>query len=195
MGRLTSLAFASLAVVVAVLGTTLHSRYPDRTTLSSVGRNTAPLVGLPESSLLMSPPSMLYVSMIAATTTTNQISLMLKPVLVELGAVLLVQAVGLPVIAKLAFAARKIRWLQVSRNLRLSGSAIKRLSAAWRSSTRVWSTLGHVYKKTSASKVVRETKRLVKVFAHHHEYGTVDQVSTTNEATVSQELKYPQPLE
>jgi hypothetical protein len=119
------------------------------------------------------------------------LSILLKPIVVELGAVVLCQAVGLPLLSKLGVILRRVRTqgafvlphghhlLAATRGLRTVLArrfppAARRIVArqARVVSTRTgqaWKTFGHVYKQTSLSKIVNRSKKLLKVFVVHHD--------------------------
>ena len=95
---------------------------------------------------------------------------LLKPVLLEIGVLVLCQAVGFPVISKLATLLLGVRRLRLGvRRLRLLKvlSNPKHLRMVRAGSSRVWKGLVAGYSKTSASKIVNRSKKIIKVFLHH----------------------------
>jgi hypothetical protein len=110
-----------------------------------------------------------------------------KPIVVELGAVVLCQAVGLPLLSKMGVLLRRARGsvpynhhlLAASRGLAMF--VVKRFPPTARrvvarqarmvtlSTGRAWKAFGHVYKQTSLSKIVNRSKKLLKVFVVHRD--------------------------
>lgn len=103
-----------------------------------------------------------------------------KPVLlVEVGAMILTQAIGLPLLSRLGMVARRLRWMGVAvskasprlviagahQGRRLGATLLTRqLRFVSQLSSRFWKLLGNIYAKTSASKIVNRSKKLIKVF-------------------------------
>jgi hypothetical protein len=95
---------------------------------------------------------------------------LLKPVLLEVGVLVLFQAVGFPVISKL------VTLLPVRRLRLLKALSPKHMRMVRSGSSRVWKGLVAGYSKTSASKIVNRSKKIIKVFLphddvdeHHHQ--------------------------
>ena len=103
------------------------------------------------------------------------VSVFMQPLVLELGAVVLCQAVGLPLLSKLGVMLRRVR---VPSHLLLKGTAAMRRIPVARTmarhvkvaSGRAWKAFGHVYKQTSLSKIVNRSKKLLKVFVHHPDH-------------------------
>ena len=106
-----------------------------------------------------------------ATTGTKAFAPLLisiaKPVLIDVGVLVLCQTVGMPLLAK--FSLRKVRWIgpKFSR-IRLSqGHHIHRaLRLIHRKSFRLWKASVKLYKNTAASKVVQRSKKHIHVLMH-----------------------------
>lgn len=123
--------------------------------------------------------------MAMATTSTSvaanreKLALALKPLLVELGVVLLLQAVGLPLLSMLGVLIRRIPIRVFSRNLRWTAKVAARLpltrvlSRHLRTlslhSARWWKAFGALYSKASLSKIVNRSKRLIKLYVLRHD--------------------------
>jgi hypothetical protein len=125
------------------------------------------------------------------------LSILLKPIVVELGAVVLCQAVGLPLLSKLGVILRRFRaqgsivlphthhLLAATRGLRTvlgrrfppaARRIVARQARAVTSRTgKAWKSFGHVYKQTSLSKIVNRSKKLLKVFVVHHDLHDEDE--------------------
>jgi hypothetical protein len=124
-----------------------------------------------------------------ATRDNAILSVLFKPLVVELGAVVLCQAVGLPLLSKLGVLLRRFRgslWCShrvAAASRGLGALLLRRIPPAARrvaarqarvvsvGTGRAWKAFGNVYKQTSLSKIVNRSKKLMKVFvAHHHEH-------------------------
>ena len=102
-----------------------------------------------------------------------------KRVLVEVGVLMALQTVGLPIFAQLASQLRQSRVLSafVTRTgfARRLGPVVRNIGS---NSGKAWKSLSHVYKKTGASKIVQRTKKMVHFALHagdhddeeHHEH-------------------------
>ena len=84
---------------------------------------------------------------------------LLKPILLEIGALVLCQAVGFPVLSKLITVLPGVRRLRL-----LKALSPKHLRMVRAGSSRVWKGLVAGYSKTSASKIVNRSKKIIKVF-------------------------------
>lgn len=129
-----------------------------------------------EHPLVAVSPFLLVASGAAEFGSREWLHVALKPILVQLSAVMIGQAIGLPLLSKLGILARRIRWSLIWKTLRLSqtGRVIGRPARVVQTGgQRVWKTAGSVYSRTSLSKIVNRSKKLVKVFLphddHHHE--------------------------
>jgi hypothetical protein len=105
-----------------------------------------------------------------AAADVAKMTLVLKPFAIEIGALLLCQAVGLPLLSKLGGIVRRLRWSLPLKNIRLGQPAFRLISAARqharllsRHGTGVWKRMVSVYSKTSASKIVTRSKKLIKL--------------------------------
>jgi hypothetical protein len=95
----------------------------------------------------------------------------------ELGVVVITQSIGLPLLGRIAVLTRRIPWAAVVRSgHRLSPILGRMLQGFVRAGVKVsksfgrhWKSLMTYYKKTSASKVVTRTKKMVKIYQHHNE--------------------------
>jgi len=96
-----------------------------------------------------------------------------KPVIIELGVVVLFQTVGLPFhfLSKVAYSMRRMPRVSavLRRSLRLSAPMVRSLKAGMRKGVRLWNFMKVGYKKTSATKVVGHSKKIAKIFIHHHD--------------------------
>ena len=101
----------------------------------------------------------------------------LKPVLVEVGALLLLQAVGLPLLARLTVPLRRLKFFT---NLRFWPLAQGRLRLAQRHSGKFWKACVVFYKNTGASKIVQRTKKLIHIFGHHGDHHHEDDQGKTH---------------
>lgn len=105
-----------------------------------------------------------------AVTTKQLMSLSLKPILIELGVVVVLQAVGIPLLGTAGTLLRRIRIVQIGRTLHVPAPILRQIARQGRlvsrASNHVWKAAGTVYSKTSLSKIVQRTKKLVKVFSH-----------------------------
>lgn len=94
-----------------------------------------------------------------------------KPLLIEVGALVLLQSVGLPLISKALMTVRRLRILRTPSNFTtVSGVLWKGTRVFLRHGSRVWRRLGVAYKNTSATKIVGRSKRIVKIFRHEDEH-------------------------
>jgi hypothetical protein len=103
----------------------------------------------------------------AVDRVSSKILRIAKPLLLEVGILLICQAVGFPFLIKLLtplMAVRRFRPLK----LFLSPRYVRALHAG---GTRIWKTLLAAYSKTSASKLVNRSKKILKSLIHlqHHD--------------------------
>jgi hypothetical protein len=94
-----------------------------------------------------------------------------KPLVIEIGTLALFQAIGLPLFGRLGLVFRRIN---LSRHLQRTVRVPQQLARSGRvlaqHGQHVWKAAGSFYKKTSLSKIVQRSKKLVKVFkSDHHE--------------------------
>ena len=94
-----------------------------------------------------------------------------KPVVMEIGALVFFQAIGLPLTAKII--------MPIRRHLRLSVA----LTRAQRSGLRLWKTVIKLYKNTGASKIVQRSKKHVHVYKHNQHGDEHDKEDTTSSST------------
>ena len=107
------------------------------------------------------------VMVVTGSSTLDLVMVALKPLLLEFGVLVVLQSVGLPVLSKLVMGARKIRWAGVGhRGIRVSSSLAKGLRVAAQATSRVWKQLVTGYSRTSASKIVNRSKKIIKLFYH-----------------------------
>lgn len=119
-------------------------------------------------------PLVIFATGAAGVVTTKQLlSLSLKPILIEVGAVIVLQAVGLPLLGTAGNLLRRIRIVQLGRTLHIPSPILRQIAKQGRllsrTGTQVWKAAGTVYSKTSLSKIVQRTKKLVKVFSSSHD--------------------------
>lgn len=114
-------------------------------------------------------PLVIFATGAAGVVTTKQ----LKPILIEVGAVIVLQAVGLPLLGTAGNLLRRIRIVQLGRTLHIPSPILRQIAKQGRllsrTGTQVWKAAGTVYSKTSLSKIVQRTKKLVKVFSSSHD--------------------------
>lgn len=92
-----------------------------------------------------------------------------KPLLIEVGAMVLLQTLGIPVVSKLLFSFQKVRWNSLFRSLHVSKAVLQSGKVWMRNTGKLWHSLKDMYKKTGATKVVRETKRIVHSLEEEHD--------------------------
>lgn len=78
----------------------------------------------------------------------------------EVGIVIALQAI-FPVVNRVVMVARRVKWASVGVRIAPSVSRVLKVFGD------VWHKLMLAYKKTSASKIVTRTKKMVKLFKHH----------------------------
>jgi hypothetical protein len=101
----------------------------------------------------------------------------LGPLASELGAVVITQSIGLPLLGRITVLARRVPWATLARSShRLSPILGRILHGFVRAGAKVskslgrhWKSLMMYYKKTSASKIVTRTKKMVKIYKYHNE--------------------------
>lgn len=167
--RSTVLSFASFLAIILLLVALLH-------TSSIPSKRLAPLlIASPEQqqqrsihlrdvqdasfSVDINSPIMLNAATVAALPAFELA--LLKPIFLEVGVLVLFQAVGFPVISKLVslLPIRRLRLLRV-----LSPTHLRMVRAG---GSRMWKGLLAGYSKTSASKIVNRSKKIIKVFLPH----------------------------
>jgi hypothetical protein len=105
-----------------------------------------------------------------------------KPILIEVGAILLLEALGLSVFSKLGAVLRRIRWARLvpaSRRLLSTGGGVVRVSVSRvvlrqlrflsRFGSRLYKSFVQLYSRTSASKIVTRAKKFIKVMMLPHD--------------------------
>jgi hypothetical protein len=163
-------AFAILFLLSASVGTMWSSR---QALPKEEVRELEP--DLPEHPLLQAASPFFLVAAGSSSVASKGLEHLLRPILLEVGVVVLCQAVGLPLISKLGVMARKIRWMSLAKNLRplrrlpVGKHLIRHGKVIRLYSGRTWKAFGAVYSKTSLSKIVNRSKKLVKMFMHQHE--------------------------
>jgi hypothetical protein len=104
-----------------------------------------------------------------AIAETPQVTwIIAKPLLVEVGVLVLFQALGLPLLAKLALPLRRLRWIRIPKRF-VSGNIVRTVRMMQRNSSKTWKTLLKFYTNTSSSKIVQRSKKLIHIFIHHDE--------------------------
>lgn len=120
------------------------------------------------------------------TVATPHPGITFKPILMEVGAILLLEALGLSVFSKLSAALRRIRWARLvpasRRWLSVGGGTVRvsvvrvmlrQLRFLSRLGSKFYKSLVQMYSRTSASKIVTRAKKLIKVMMlpdeHEHD--------------------------
>jgi hypothetical protein len=103
----------------------------------------------------------------------NHVSIPLRPIVVELGAVALLQMIGFPVLGRVAFLMRRVNLMRLGRHLHVPTPVLRQLSrqvrVLTRTSAKLWKTAESIYSKTSLSKLVQRIKKLLKIVSHVQE--------------------------
>jgi hypothetical protein len=153
-----------------------HEHVPLRSTEVDFGLESSNIMTAREPLLsTASAGSVAATALVAAATRSSldMLVLALKPVLLELGVVVILQSVGVPMVSTLGLLARRIRWASIGRGMGIgvSANAVKNLRVTAQVGGRVWKQLAVGYTRTSASKIVGRSKsiikQLLKEFIHH----------------------------
>jgi hypothetical protein len=158
---LRSGSFGTFLLVLAILSTTFYA--PSRAT-------TTPSQPFPAAHLEMTPPVLSTASgalLIGAGSKLDVWVLALKPIAMELGVVVILQSIGLPMVSKLGFLARRVRWASIGRGIGISAKAAKNMQVTVEAGGRLWKQMVLTYSRTSASKIVGRSKRIVNLFRPH----------------------------
>lgn len=158
-----------------------HEHVPLRSTEADFLRSTEVDFGLKESSSMMlsaasSGSAAAAATALVAVATGSSLDMLLvalKPVLLELGVVVLLQSVGMPMVSTLSLLARRVRWASIGRGIGVSATAVKHFKLTAQVGGRVWKHLAGTYTKTSASKIVGRSKSIIKQMIkqqiYHHD--------------------------
>jgi hypothetical protein len=108
---------------------------------------------------------------VATGSSLDMLALALKPVLLELGVVVVLQSIGLPMVSTLGLLARRIRWASIGRGMgvTVSATAVKHFKVSVLAAGKVWKHISVTYTRTSASKVVGRSKSIIKSIIHRHD--------------------------
>jgi hypothetical protein len=145
-----------------------YGHAPLRSTEVDFLRSTKVDFGVVESSSIMlsaaSSGTAAATALVAVATgsSLDMLVMALKPVLLELGVVVILQSVGVPMVSTLGLLARRVRWASIGRGIGVSATAIKHLKLTLKVGGKVWKELVLTYTKTSASKIVGRSKRIIK---------------------------------
>jgi hypothetical protein len=99
---------------------------------------------------------------VATKSSLDMLVVAMKPILLELGVVVILQSIGMPMVSTLGLLARRIRWASIGRGIGVSATAVKHLKVTAQVGGKVWKQLVVTYTRTSASKVVGRSKSLMK---------------------------------
>jgi hypothetical protein len=156
-----------------------HGHAPLRSTEVDLLRSTTEVdFGVTSSSIMLSAASSgsaAATALVAVATGSSLDMLMvaLKPVLLELGVVVILQSVGVPLVSTLGLLARRIRWVSIGRGIGVSATAVKHFKLSAKVGGHVWKQLVGTYTKTSASKIVGRSKNIIKQIIkqqiYHHD--------------------------
>jgi hypothetical protein len=156
-----------------------HGHAPLRSTELDILRSTTELdFGLKPSSIMLSAASSgsAAATALVAVATGSSLDMLvvaIKPVLLELGVVVLLQSVGVPMVSTLGLLARRVRWASIGRGIGVSATAVKHFKLSAKVGGHVWKQLVGTYTKTSASKIVGRSKsiikQLIKQQIYHHD--------------------------
>jgi hypothetical protein len=154
-----------------------HARL--RSTEVDLLRSTEVDFGVKSSSIMLSAASSgsaAATALVAVATGKGSLDMLvvaLKPVLLELGVVVILQSVGVPMVSTLGLLARRVRWASIGRGIGVSATAVKNFKLSAKVGGQVWKQLAGTYTKTSASKIVGRSKNIIKQMIkqqiYHHE--------------------------
>jgi hypothetical protein len=141
-------------------------------------RSTEEDFGLKSSSIMLAAASTgsAAATALVAVATKSSLDMMvlaLKPVLLELGVIVLLSNVGVPLVSTLGLLARRVRWVSIGRGIGVSATAVKHFKLSAQVGGKVWKHLAGTYTKTSATKIVSRSKNIIKQMIkqqiYHHE--------------------------
>jgi hypothetical protein len=159
-----------LALILAILAIGGHHHHHEHAPLRSNEVDFA-LKDSSSSSMTLHPllsaassGSAVATVLVAAATgsSLDMLVVALKPVLLELGVVVILQSIGMPMVSTLGLLARRIRWASIGRGIGVSATAVKHLKVTAQVGGKIWKQTVVMYTRTSASKVVGRSKTLIK---------------------------------
>jgi hypothetical protein len=155
-----------------------HEHAALRSTEVDFLRSTEVDFGLKSSSIMLSAASSgsAAATALVAVATKSSLDMLvvaLKPVLLELGVVVLLQSIGVPMVSTLGLLARRVRWASIGRGIGVSATAVKHFKLSVQVGGKVWKQLVGTYTKTSATKIVSRSKNIIKQMIkqqiYHHD--------------------------
>ena len=147
---------------------------PLHSTEVDFSRSTEVDFGVTSSSIMLSAASSgsAAATALVAVATGSSLDVLvvaLKPVLLELGVVVILQSVGVPLVSTLGLLARRVRWASIGRGIGVSATAVKHIKLSMKVGGHVWKQVVGLYTKTSASKGVNVIKQIIKQQIYHHD--------------------------